>query len=328
MKLGILPLGNHAKNRIIPNLPGTGFEVSAILSRNPERVREDAKKLGAEVYGSAEDFFGSDFEAVYISSPNSRHFPDTKLALENGKHVLLEKQMTLHYREAEELVALAKEKKLALNIGYHLRFHPAVNDVLKLIHGDEIGRIVEVSGKWCGYSGSYSSRDPVRDWWHDPKMVGGGSVMGTGVHVIDTIMRIGGGLPDGISGWRTPRNEVIDSSFQVNLYYGDHVATALSSRQIELPENSLRILGTEGFIEVTSFFSVDIHSELYLNGERRMKYQEGSMYSSEMFAFMDSIKGNESSIATGQDGANVVRVINAAVESIKNNRVVDPSSLS
>lgn len=328
MKLGILPLGSHARNRVIPNLPGTGFEVSAILTRNPDRVRDYSKETGAQVFSKADEFFKSDIEAVYISSPNSLHYAHAKQALESGKHVILEKQMTLHFGEAEKLAQLAEEKELVLNIGYHLRFHPAIRDVMKIIEDGEIGNILEVSGKWCGYSASYSSTDPVRDWWHDPDMVGGGSVMGTGVHVLDTVMRICGGIPERVAAWRDPRNEVIDRTFHVDLFYGDKIARALSSRKVEIPDNALRILGTSGFLEVTAFFGVDVHSALFLNGESKHEYGHGNMYNSEFLAFNDSINGKPSNIATAREGADVVRVVNAAVESIENDRIVNPSALS
>lgn len=327
MKLGILPLGSHAARKIIPAVSGTGFEVSAILSRNPERVKEQARKLGASVYQDPEEFYNSGIEAVYISSPNYRHYPDAVFALEHGKHVLLEKQMTLNPEEADNLVDLAKEKGLVLNIGYHLRFHPAIEEVSTMIKDGKIGKILQLSGNWCGYSASYSSSDPVRDWWHDPEKVGGGSVMGTGVHVLDTLVNISGGMPEGVSAWKYPADATIEESYRITLHYPEFTATALSSRKVQVPDNALDVLGTNGIIKVTGFFGTGVNSDLYLNGELKHSYTEGDMYHSELNAFMDSIEGKHSRIATGLDGANIVRIVNAAGQSVSRNEVVNPSQV-
>lgn len=322
MNLGIMPLGNHARNRIIPNLKGTGFTVSAIYSRKVDKIKNPAREMGAEAFQDIDEFFHSDFDAVYISSPNSLHYPHAKKALENGKHVLLEKQMTLKVDEAEELTKIARNNSLVLDIGFHLRFHPAVTEVIKLLDNDRIGEILDVHGRWTG---SYSSRvgDPSRGWWEDPAMVGGGSVMGTGVHVIDTISRLCGGIPGRVSGWRSPREAVIDDTFEVNLLYDNRTATAYSSRLTEVTDNALRILGTSGFIEVANFFSTEVNAELFLNGDSGGIFKKGNMYNSEMKAFMDSIEGRESNIATAEDGTTVVKILTGAVTSVMNDSVVD-----
>ncbi len=326
MNIGILPLGNHARNRIIPNIPGTDFKVASIYSRSLEKIQKVSEELGASAFDDMDSFFDSGLDAVYISSPNSLHYPHARKALESGKHVLLEKQMTLTVSDAEELTNLAEKYGLTLDIGFHLRFHPAIAEVRKLIEDDGIGDILQVSGRWSGRSSSRAA-DPSRSWWEDPEMVGGGSVMGTGVHVVDTIKHLCGGLPTGVAGWRSPGSSVIDDSFFLNLFYSDKVASVLSSRKTDVPDNSLRILGSSGYIEVTGFFSTEINSELFLNGEQKQTFGGGNMYHSELKAFRDSINGQKTDIATAKDGVDVVRILNAAVKSIESGTVVDPAKL-
>ena len=126
MKFGIAGLGNHAINRVMPVFREAGQEISALYSRSIDKARKEGMKYNAKPFDNLDSFFQSgDFEAVYIASPNFLHYGQAKLALEQGKHVLLEKQMTLKTDEAEELVRLADQNHLALAIGFHMRFHQA-----------------------------------------------------------------------------------------------------------------------------------------------------------------------------------------------------------
>ncbi len=73
-------------------------------------------------------------EAVYIASHNFLHYEQARQSLLQDKLVLLEKHMTLHNEHAVELVRLAAEKEMSLEVSFHLRFRTAVELVRKMIH--------------------------------------------------------------------------------------------------------------------------------------------------------------------------------------------------
>ena len=68
-----------------------------------------------------------DLHAVNICTPNQMHYRITKEALEAGKHVLVEKPITLNSKEGKELVELAQKKKLVLSVGHIFRFNNALH---------------------------------------------------------------------------------------------------------------------------------------------------------------------------------------------------------
>ncbi len=78
-------------------------------------------------------------EAVALASTASQHFEQARLALEAGKHVLVEKPMTLKVSEAEELVRLAQQHDRRLMVGHLLLYHPAVGRMKTLVESGEIG---------------------------------------------------------------------------------------------------------------------------------------------------------------------------------------------
>src|ERR1700680_1334876 len=82
-------------------------------------------------------------EAIIISAtPETTHYPMAKESLLAGKHVFLEKPIALELSEADDLIALARERALKFTIGYSQRFHPKFTFVRKSIRAGTIGRPV------------------------------------------------------------------------------------------------------------------------------------------------------------------------------------------
>ncbi|MGZ3610200.1 MAG: Gfo/Idh/MocA family protein [Ktedonobacteraceae bacterium] len=88
-----------------------------------------------------EDIFHSDVDAIIIATPVSTHFQLAYRALLHGKHILVEKPLTANVSEAEELVALAQEQQRVLMVGHNFEYNPAVNELRKLVHSGELGKI-------------------------------------------------------------------------------------------------------------------------------------------------------------------------------------------
>ena len=109
-----------------------------------ERLAELSKKLRpASATADYRELLSRDIDAVYISAtPESTHYPIAKDFLSAGKHVFLEKPIAMTLREADELIKIAKDKKLKFTIGYSQRFNPKYAYVRKCIREATIGRPV------------------------------------------------------------------------------------------------------------------------------------------------------------------------------------------
>lgn len=321
MDFGIVGLGNHAINRFMPGVVASGNSVTAVYSRKLGKAMKVAEKYDADPFVSLDKMLESKCEAVYVASPNALHHEQTKKALENGKHVLLEKPMTLEYDDALDLVATAKKNNLTLAVGFHLRFHPAVEYVKELLSGEKVGNINYVSGRWGGFS--TRSGDPDTLWWSQEELAGGGSIMGTGVHVMDTFNNILGAPPDQVSSMRIPAKGVVDSMSSISLRYGETIGSAVSSRRMFLPENTLTVFGDEGTIVATNLFSTQINSSVYLNGKVSKRFSAGNVYKKEAKGFVDLVAGRSSPIASGIDGSFVVKMTQAAIASEMTGAIID-----
>ena len=315
MKFGIISLGNHAMNRVMPAIKSSGNEISAIYSRNMEKAKSESVKYNSNAYDNIDHFFrDSQFEAVYISSPNFMHYEHAMRSLNEGRHVLLEKQMTLKNEDAVELVKTASKKRLNLAVGFHMRFNPAINAVKEMVSGGELGKIVHVHGTWAHLSGG-SRPNPDSKWWSEDDKAGGGSVMGTGVHVIDTINYVLGKEPEKVYGIKIPEGKVIEDTETVIMQYGETVGEALSSRNIASAFNSLVVQGSKSTVVAENVFGTTVSCILKKDGIKVKEYGNVNVYEREISAFVDLIQGRKTEIATGKDGEIVVKVVNAANES-------------
>jgi predicted dehydrogenase len=110
----------------------------------PERLAEVAKATGArKAVADYRELLDGDIQAVYVSAtPETTHFPMARDCLAAGKHVFLEKPIALELSEADELIALARERSLKFTIGYSQRFNPKFAFVRKSIRDGTIGRPV------------------------------------------------------------------------------------------------------------------------------------------------------------------------------------------
>ena len=111
----------------------------------PERLAEVAAATGASTATSdyRELLAIPEIEAIYISAtPETTHYPMARDCLAAGRHVFLEKPIALELTEADELIALARERKLKFTIGYSQRFNPKFAYVRKSIRDGSIGRPV------------------------------------------------------------------------------------------------------------------------------------------------------------------------------------------
>jgi UDP-N-acetylglucosamine 3-dehydrogenase len=102
-------------------------------------------------------------DAVHICTPNNTHYQFCKEALMAGKHVLLEKPMTLSSRQAFELMDLEKKEGLVLQVGYIFRFNNALREARKLIRGKFFGDLYYLRLQWTNLMLPTPKRDIIFD---------------------------------------------------------------------------------------------------------------------------------------------------------------------
>ncbi len=180
VRWGIISTGGIA-HTFVNDLQFTEGNIAvAVGSRSKESAAAFADKFHiAGRYSSYEELVKDpDVDVVYIGTPHPMHFENTKLALENGKPVLVEKAFTMTEREASELVELASSRDLFLMEAMWTRCLPHIAVVKELISDGELGEIVAVEAD----HGQYFDYDPSSRWFN-PEL-GGGALLDLGVYPV------------------------------------------------------------------------------------------------------------------------------------------------
>ncbi len=116
------------------------------ISEQQDRERSKAQTFidayGGKIYDGYQKLIeSSDVDAIYLPLPPALHFKWAKMALENGKHVFVEKPSTTCLSDTEELIRIAKEKNLALHENYMFVYHDQLKALDDVVKCGEIGDV-------------------------------------------------------------------------------------------------------------------------------------------------------------------------------------------
>ena len=141
--LGQVGLGSWGPNllRNFSDLPGCQVKLCCDVDPDAlERVRRRYPLTSTAL--EYEDMLADDeIDAIVISSPSPTHYDMAIEALRRDKHVLVEKPMALSLQDAEELIAVAKERGLMLMVGHLLEYHPGVTRLKQMVDTGVLGDI-------------------------------------------------------------------------------------------------------------------------------------------------------------------------------------------
>ena len=143
LKIGVVGYGYWGPNvvRNFYNVPNASVvSVADVSPKSLERVR--AVYPSMEVSTNADDILTNPaIDAVAIVTPISHHYPLAKKALENGKHIFVEKPFTASVAEAESLIELAERKNLKIMVDHTFLFTGAVRKIRELIDNATLGKL-------------------------------------------------------------------------------------------------------------------------------------------------------------------------------------------
>lgn len=169
-----------------------GLKLAIVASGNEEKVKQDLPDV--TVIASPEEAIQHpDVDVVVIASPNATHAPLAKLALNAGKHVVVDKPFTLDMQEARELIALAKEKQLLLSVFHNRRWDSDFLGIKQVIEQGLIGKVKHFESHFDRF------RPEVRVRWREQNVPGSGLWFDLGPHMIDQALQLFG-LPQSVQG--------------------------------------------------------------------------------------------------------------------------------
>ena len=241
---GILATGGIA-HAFTSDLRTAGLHVAAVGSRRIESAREFAETYGIpNAHGSYDDLVADPtVDMVYIATPHPGHVDTALLALDHGKHVLVEKPFTLNEVEAAAIRDKAAEKGLLAMEAMWTRYLPHMVRIREILSAGTLGEIRVVSADHT----QKISTDPAHRL--NALELGGGALLDLGIYPISFAVDVLG-LPERITALARLSDAGSDAEVATVFAHADGAVSTTVSSSRGAGTNSAQIVGTEARIEI------------------------------------------------------------------------------
>lgn len=243
MKIAILGAGNIARKMAATIVEMDKVEAYAVASRSLEKAEEFAEKWNIQkAYGSYVEMLNDpEVDLVYICTPHSFHYEHMMLCLEFGKHILCEKAFTTNAKQAKEVLALAKEKKLLVAEAIWTRYLPMRFVLDQILERRVIGEPHSLTANLC-----YPLKGVKR--MVDPEL-SGGALLDLGVYPINFAMMVFGNQIESIEGSCVKTDSGVDETESITLTFKGGKMAILHASMLSTSDRRGIIFGTRGYIE-------------------------------------------------------------------------------
>ncbi|QNA93146.1 MULTISPECIES: Gfo/Idh/MocA family protein [unclassified Microbacterium] len=244
LRWGILATGGIA-GAFASDLRTAGLDLVAVGSRSQESADAFAARFDiAHAHPSYEALVSDpDVDIIYVSTPHPMHHENARLALEHGKHVLVEKAFTLNRAEAADLQALAAERGLLVMEAMWTRYLPHMVRIRELIAAGALGEIRAVSADHT----QLLPTDPTHRL--NALELGGGALLDLGIYPLSFIWDILGAPTEIRAVGRLIETGADSEVATVMVHEGGAISTSLSSSRASGP-NAAGIMGTTARIDI------------------------------------------------------------------------------
>jgi predicted dehydrogenase len=325
IKFGVVGFGYWGPN-VVRNLASLeGVQVVSVADKSATARRRIQKAYPAirVTDDSSELITAPDVDAIAVVTPVWTHFEIAKAALENGKHVFVEKPLTSNADEAEELINLAARKNLKIMVDHTFLFTGAVRKIRQLLEEGTLGKIYYYD----------STRVNLGLFQHDVNVVW--DLAPHDLSILDYLIKES---PEAIvATGQTHLNGFEDIAF-ITIYYPNRIIAHVNVNWLSPVKVRTTLIGGEKKMLVWNDLEADEKIKVYDKGvhitsqeglyELLVNYRSGDMWAPqieqvealrlELGYFVECITKNETPFNDGVAGLRVVKMLQAANESLRN----------
>lgn len=249
---GVLGVGVIA-NQMAQALENMGRKLYSVGNRTHEKAVAFAQKYGvAKVYDDYEEIFTDPaVDVIYLTTPHNTHYGFMKKALQNGKHLFVEKSITLNSGELQEMVDLAKQKHLVLAEAMTIWHMPLYKKLWQIVESGELGKVQMITVNF----GSYKEYNMKNRFFN--RNLAGGAMLDIGVYALSMVRSFMTSQPDKIVSQMLPVPTGVDEQATILLMNKDNqmatVALTLHSKQ---PKRTM-ISCEKAYIEIMEYPRAD-----------------------------------------------------------------------
>ena len=322
LRFAAIGCGRMGLRRIRTILDHPDTELTCVADSDTDRARQVARDVGRESATIGEAMSRTDVDCVVASVPNKFHPSVVIPALDQGKHVWCEKPLARNPQEAMEIVKAAIRNGRFLKIGSNLRCFPNILKAKELLDNLAIGDILFVRG-WIGNSGWQ-----LDSWYSDADMIGGGTFLDNGSHLLD-IYRWFLGEPLECTGYTAttcwPIGSLEDNAMGIFRFASGTLASLHSSWTEWNEYMYLEIYGKEGYLHIDSRQPHCLTVLGRRNGHQDVfdfSSQPPQSYQLEFDDFVRAIQTNRQPLPSGFDGLRAVQMAYGVYDSSRSGKSV------
>lgn len=267
----------------------------AVGNRTHQKALDFAKKYDVQkVYDNIDDMFvDENVDIIYITSPHNTHYKFMKKALENGKHILVEKSITLNSRELDDMIALANKNNLILAEAMTIWHMPIYKKLWKIVQSEELGKVQMITMNF----GSFKEYNMENRFFN--MNLAGGAMLDIGVYALSIVRSFMSEKPDEIlSQWKA---SVTGSDEQATVLLKNRqqqMATVALTMHSKQPKRAM-ISCEKGYIEIMEYPRADKAIIVDAQTGAVTKLESGTTENALYYEIMDM----ENAVKTGDPSA-------------------------
>lgn len=248
MKWAVLGTGVIA-NEMAQALQKNGKNIYAVANRTYQKAVDFAKKYQiGKVYDEMNDVFTDpEVDVIYITTPHNTHIKFMKKAIANGKHILVEKSITLNSSELDEAAALADEKGVVIGEAMTIYHMPVYKKLREILDSGKLGKVNLITMNF----GSFKEYDMKNRFFN--RNLAGGAMLDIGVYALSFIRWFMDEKPDQLLSQVKPAPTGVDEQAGLLLMNGEgQMASVMLSLHSKQPKRGM-ISCEKGYIEIMEY---------------------------------------------------------------------------
>ena len=255
----------------------------AVANRTHQKALDFADRYGVQkVYDQIDDVFEDEaVDIIYITSPHNTHYEFMKKALEYGKHILVEKSITLNSRELDEMIALAAEKKLILAEAMTIWHMPIYKKLWEIVQSGQLGKVQIITMNF----GSFKEYDMSNRFFN--MNLAGGAMLDIGVYALSIVRSFMEENPEDIvSQWKASPTGSDEQATILLKNKQEQMATVALSMHSKQPKRAM-IICEKGYIEITEYPRADKAVIVDAESGKRTEIESGETANALYYEMMD-----------------------------------------
>lgn len=255
----------------------------AVANRTHQKALDFAERYGVQkVYDQIDEVFEDEaVDIIYITSPHNTHYEFMKKALEHGKHILVEKSITLNSRELDEMIALAAEKKLVLAEAMTIWHMPIYKKLWEIVQSGQLGKVQIITMNF----GSFKEYNMSNRFFN--MKLAGGAMLDIGGYALSIVRSFMEEKPEDIvSQWKASPTGSDEQATILLKNKQEQMATVALSMHSKQPKRAM-ISCEKGYIEIMEYPRADKAVIVDAESGERTEIESGENANALYYEMMD-----------------------------------------